>query len=64
MIDFKRLSSVSRTRDAVHVLVPALKRWAIFTPSAIANVVLFDFWGTTLIELRNGERFSAMQIMA
>ena len=41
--DFKHLSSVSRTSDAVHVLVPALKRWAIFTPSAIADVSLNFF---------------------
>jgi len=34
---FKSLSSVSRTCDPFHAVTPALKRWAIFTPSATAH---------------------------
>jgi hypothetical protein len=37
MVDFILLSSVSRTYDPFHCLIPALKRWAIFTASAVAD---------------------------
>ena len=38
-IDFNPLSSVSRTCNPHYPPIPALKRWAIFTPSAIADDV-------------------------
>ncbi len=45
IVDFKPLPSVSRTCDPIHVLIPALKRWAIFAPSAIADEAPLQLFG-------------------